>query len=69
MQQPQQSTQQEPMLKFDLSASMVNTILVALQNVDAPHRVTDPVIKAIFEQAQAQTGDGSVEKQLPSSLN
>lgn len=69
--QQQQSNQQEPLLKFELTPTMVNTILVALQNVDAPHRVTDPVIKSVFEQAQAQSpsSDGTVEKKLPSSLN
>lgn len=75
--QQMQQPQQEIVLKLELPVNFVNTIIFALENVDAPHRATNPVIRSIMEQAQSQTqqtmmGNGEVERKLPekpSSLN
>jgi hypothetical protein len=48
----QQQAQQPPMLNFQLSVDEVNLIFRALGEL--PHRVSDPVIRNVMQQAQAQ---------------
>ena len=48
----QQQQQQPPMLNFTLSVDEVNIIFRALGEL--PHRVSDPVIRNVMQQAQAQ---------------
>lgn len=48
----QQQAQQPPMLNFQLSVDEVNLIFRALSEL--PHRVSDPVIRNVMQQAQAQ---------------
>lgn len=47
-----QQPQQPPMLNFTLSVDEVNIIFRALGEL--PHRVSDPVIRNVMAQAQAQ---------------
>ena len=48
----QQQQQQPPMLNFTMSVDEVNIIFRALGEL--PHRVYDPVIRNVMQQAQAQ---------------
>jgi len=48
----QQQPQQPPMLNFTLSVDDTNLIFRALGEL--PHRVSDPVIRNVMAQAQAQ---------------
>ncbi|CAB4159066.1 hypothetical protein UFOVP714_56 [uncultured Caudovirales phage] len=47
-----QAVQQEPAVKLDLLVNDVNLILAALQEL--PHKVADPLLRKIMEQANAQ---------------
>lgn len=47
-----QAAQQEPAVKLDLLVNDVNLILAALQEL--PHKVADPLLRKIMEQANAQ---------------
>jgi hypothetical protein len=42
----------EPTIKIELSVQEINTILAALGEL--PHRVADPVLRKVVEQAQKQ---------------
>jgi hypothetical protein len=42
----------EPNVTLDLTVNDVNLVLAALQEL--PHKVSDPMIRKIMEQAQAQ---------------
>ena len=44
----------EPNVTLDLTVNDVNLVLAALQEL--PHKVSDPMIRKIMEQAQAQLG-------------
>ena len=48
----QRQQQQEPAVKLDLLVNDVNLILAALQEL--PHKVADPLLRKIMEQANAQ---------------
>jgi hypothetical protein len=45
--------QQEQVFTLALTANEVNTVLAALQEL--PHRLVDPILKKIVEQAQQQS--------------
>ncbi len=47
-----QAAPQEPAVKLDLLVNDVNLILAALQEL--PHKVADPLLRKIMEQANAQ---------------
>jgi len=47
-----QAVQQEPAVKLDLLVNDVNLILAALQEL--PHKIADPLLRKIMEQANAQ---------------
>jgi hypothetical protein len=47
-----QAAPQEPTVKLDLLVNDVNLILAALQEL--PHKVADPLLRKIMEQANAQ---------------
>jgi len=47
-----QAVQQEPVVKLELAVNDVNLILAALQEL--PHKVADPLLRKIMEQANAQ---------------
>jgi hypothetical protein len=51
-QQPQ--AQSVPELTLNVNVNELNIIIAGLQEL--PHRVVDPIIKKIFQQAQAQLG-------------
>ena len=44
----------EPNVKLDFTVNDVNLVLAALQEL--PHKIADPMIRKIMEQAQAQLG-------------
>ena len=44
----------EPNVTLDLTVNDVNLVLAALQEL--PHKIADPMIRKIMEQAQAQLG-------------
>jgi hypothetical protein len=44
----------EPNVNLDLTVNDVNLVLAALQEL--PHKIADPMIRKIMEQAQAQLG-------------
>lgn len=44
--------QQEPTVKVELTVNELNIVFAALQEL--PHRVADPILKSMFQQAQAQ---------------
>jgi hypothetical protein len=44
--------QQAPTVHFEMGVNEVNIIFAALQEL--PHRVADPVLRKLMEQAQAQ---------------
>ena len=44
----------KPNVKLDLTVNDVNLVLAALQEL--PHKIADPMIRKIMEQAQAQLG-------------
>ena len=44
----------EPTVTLDLTVNDVNLVLAALQEL--PHKIADPMIRKIMEQAQAQLG-------------
>lgn len=46
--------QQEPTVKVELTVNELNVVFAALQEL--PHRVADPILKSMFQQAQAQLG-------------
>lgn len=50
----QNEEQQEPTITIVLPVSAVNVTMAALQEL--PHRVADPILKSIFQQAQSQLG-------------
>ena len=47
-----QAAPQEPAVKLDLLVNDVNLILAALQEL--PHKIADPLLRKIMEQANAQ---------------
>jgi len=49
----QQPVQQEQTFTLTLTVNEVNTVLAALQEL--PHRLADPILKKIVEQAQQQS--------------
>lgn len=46
--------QQEPTVKVELTVNELNVVFASLQEL--PHRVADPILKKLFQQAQAQLG-------------
>jgi hypothetical protein len=50
----QQQAQSVPELTLNVNVNELNIIIAGLQEL--PHRVVDPIIKKIFQQAQAQLG-------------
>ncbi len=44
--------QQEPTVKIELTVNEVNVVFAALQEL--PHRVADPILKKMLQQAQSQ---------------
>lgn len=44
----------EPNVTLDFTVNDVNLVLAALQEL--PHKIADPMIRKIMEQAQAQLG-------------
>lgn len=46
--------QQEPTVKVELTVNELNVVFASLQEL--PHRVADPILKNLFQQAQAQLG-------------
>lgn len=44
--------QQEPVLALEVSINEINVILAAL--AELPHRVSDPIMRKLMEQAQSQ---------------
>lgn len=44
--------QQEPTVKVELTVNELNVVFAALQEL--PHRVADPILKSMFQQAQTQ---------------
>jgi hypothetical protein len=58
-------TQDNREITLKLKVNDVNTVLASLQEM--PHRVSDPVIRAIIEQVQPQIQQSEAEEvQLPS---
>ena len=47
-----QQAQQAPTVTLTVDVNELNVIMAALQEL--PHRVADPLLKKIFQQAQAQ---------------
>jgi hypothetical protein len=47
-----QAAQQEPVVKLELAVNDVNLILAALQEL--PHKIADPMLRKIMEQANTQ---------------
>jgi hypothetical protein len=47
-----QAAPQEPVVKLELAVNDVNLVLAALQEL--PHKVADPLLRKIMEQANAQ---------------
>lgn len=43
---------QEPTVKLELTVNELNVVFASLQEL--PHRVADPILKKLFQQAQAQ---------------
>jgi hypothetical protein len=43
-----------PTVHFEMNINEVNVVLAALQEL--PHRVADPILRKLMEQAQAQLG-------------
>lgn len=56
-------TQDTREITLKLTVNDVNTVLAALQEL--PHRVSDSVIRNIFEQVQPQIQQEAEEVQLP----
>jgi hypothetical protein len=50
----QAQTQQVPDVTLTVNVNELNVIMGGLQEL--PHRVVDPVLKKLFQQAQAQLG-------------
>ena len=48
--------QQAPTLTITVDINELNIIMGGLQEL--PHRVVDPILKKLFQQAQAQLGQG-----------
>jgi hypothetical protein len=46
--------QQEPTVNVELTVNELNVVFASLQEL--PHRVADPILKKLFQQAQAQLG-------------
>ena len=49
-----QQAQQAPTVTLTVDVNELNVIMGGLQEL--PHRVVDPILKKIFQQAQAQLG-------------
>lgn len=49
-----QQAQQAPTVNLTVDVNELNIIMGGLQEL--PHRVVDPILKKIFQQAQAQLG-------------
>ena len=47
-----QAAQQEPAVKLTLAVNEVNLVLMALQEL--PHKVSDPLLRKVMEQANTQ---------------
>lgn len=47
---------QEPTVKLDVTVNELNIIMGGLQEL--PHRIVDPVLRKLMQQAQAQLGQG-----------
>ena len=47
-----QAAPQEPVVKLELAVNDINLILAALQEL--PHKIADPMLRKIMEQANAQ---------------
>jgi hypothetical protein len=46
----------EQTLKLEVTVNELNVIFGALQEAAMPHRLSDPVLKKLFSQAQEQQG-------------
>lgn len=44
--------QQEPSVKVELTVNEINVVFAALQEL--PHRIVDPILKKMMQQAQSQ---------------
>ncbi len=49
-----ENQQQAPTVTLEVNVSELNVIMGGLQEL--PHRVVDPILKKLFQQAQAQLG-------------
>jgi hypothetical protein len=47
-----QAAPQEPVVKLELAVNDINLVLAALQEL--PHKIADPMLRKIMEQANAQ---------------
>lgn len=47
-----QAAPQEPVVKLELAVNDINLVLAALQEL--PHKIADPMIRKIMEQANTQ---------------
>lgn len=45
---------QEPTVALEMTVNDLNVVFASLQEL--PHRVADPILKKLFQQAQAQLG-------------
>lgn len=51
----EQTQEQNPVLKFNFTLEEANVIIKVLQEVALPHKVTNPLIQKMVQQAQEQT--------------
>jgi hypothetical protein len=51
-----QQAQPVPVVKLELNVNELNVVMAALQEL--PHRVADPLLRKLMEQAQAQLNQG-----------
>ena len=51
-----QQQAQTPTVNLTVDVNELNVIMAALQEL--PHRVADPLLKKLFQEAQAQLGQG-----------
>lgn len=52
----QQAQPDVPVIKLELNVNELNVVLAALQEL--PHRVVDPLLRKLMEQAQPQLNQG-----------
>jgi hypothetical protein len=48
-----------PTIKIELNVNEVNVVLASLQEL--PHRVADPILRKLVDQAQAQLGQPVIQ--------